>query len=55
MHRSYVTVFFLWGCAEGEVYQSKSRTLVELEQQIRYTFASLPRDIFWSVFCRLQK
>jgi hypothetical protein len=39
------TQSYLWGLVKEEIYQSKSRTLDELEQQILYTFTTLPLEL----------
>jgi len=39
----------LWGLVEEKIYQSKSSTLDELEQQIFYTFTALPLETLGNV------
>ena len=39
------TQSYLWGLVKEKIYQSKSRTLDELEQQIFNTFTTLPLEI----------
>jgi hypothetical protein len=39
------TQTYLWGLVKEEIYQSKSRTLDEMEQQIFYTFTTLPLEL----------
>jgi len=39
------TQSYLWGLVKEEIYQSKSRTLDELEQQILDTFNTLPLEL----------
>jgi len=39
------TQSYSWGLVKEEIYQSKSRTLDELEQQIVYPFTTLPLEL----------